>query len=599
MALLRTFTVDNIDANSYSNWYKMKVEVHLNSQSIANNTSNITLKQFFATKTSSAGWYTISHTRLKTELSIGGGSYVTRIDQNMRDMPQNSANVWRQFGEWTGNVSHAPDGTRKINVRISVSRDSTTSYLPKNTTGTSSDITLTTIPRYSAITSFTIDSITCTQFRFNYSVDKPVNLVQYSLNGGAWTAQPSGNIITGRTPGTTYTVKIRVRNTASGLYTESVTRSITTYRLTTAGEATFNTGSDLYLTLSRGTTTMVHDVTLQFWHDNQSWVDIATLYNQTASVTFSLTPEQLDIIYNGRVNSGTSSARLKIVNYWGSGGALQGTSYSTTGTVTIVDANPSIESVEYIDIDTAVQAILGNDQKILRNLSALQVIAGKATSQKGATLKDYTVSIGEKDFKTNAGNNLTEETGKIINVGKINQTANQTATLTVTDSRGYKATMQFVVQILNYEAPQFLEASADRLNNYEEPTTLNIEARKAIVKNDNEIDVNDIFIKYRVKENPSGEFGSWINVSTNNTHTTGIWQYFNVSQYMADYPNKKSYTVEIHMEDIFGNENSITTALMEGVALLRFLQDRIESGVPIVDIETGGNYIFFADYEEV
>ena len=40
---------------------------------------------------------------------------------------------------------------------------------------------------------------------------------------------------------------------ASGLDTYS-SKSITTYRLTTAGEATFNTDSDLYMTLNRATT---------------------------------------------------------------------------------------------------------------------------------------------------------------------------------------------------------------------------------------------------------------------------------------------------------------------------------------------------------
>ena len=138
MALLRTFTVDNIDANSYSNWYKMKVEVHLNSQNIANNTSNITLKQFFATKTSSAGWYTISHTRLN-RLSIGGG-LCHKDGANMRDMPQ----IVLMFGaiwEWTGNVSHASDGQGKLMLGF-LFQGIALHHTCLKKTGTSSDISL-------------------------------------------------------------------------------------------------------------------------------------------------------------------------------------------------------------------------------------------------------------------------------------------------------------------------------------------------------------------------------------------------------------------------------------------------------------------------
>ena len=46
--LIKEATLTNIDAGSYSDWYKMKVEIWLDSQSIENKTSTITIKRFYA-----------------------------------------------------------------------------------------------------------------------------------------------------------------------------------------------------------------------------------------------------------------------------------------------------------------------------------------------------------------------------------------------------------------------------------------------------------------------------------------------------------------------------------------------------------------------
>lgn len=436
-----------------------------------------------------------------------------------------------------------------------------------------------------------------------WSSNRTVTALQYRLAGGAWqtaitfTARTSGSFtIAGLTPNYTRTVSIRVRDAVHGTWSSaSGNRSLTTHRLTTGGAPTFNTGSSFAISLSRGTDSISNDVTLQMWADSQKWIDIATSTQNTSSVTFNLSSSQLNTIYNNRVNSKTSSTRLKIVNRWGHGGANQGTSYSSTGTVTIVNASPSIASVSYQDTNSTIQAILGNNQKILRNLSSLRVTAGQTTSQKGATLRSYKVSISGNEYTASASS--TSETGKMINVGKVNQSANQTAVITVTDSRGYTASRSFTVQMLDYVAPQFIQASAVRLNSYEEPTTLNIEARRTIVK-PSSIDVNAIEMRYRIKQNPSGSYGNHVTLNAKKSNTSGIYQNINVSQYMADYPNDQSYTVEVGMRDKFTGWNVILITLTEGIALLRFSQDRIEAGVPIVDQKSGQPYIWFAESEE-
>jgi hypothetical protein len=576
----------------------------------------------------------------------------------------------------TRTIQHGSDGRKTLSFSFSMEVSITWSGKPTGNASGSGSMTLTTIPRYAKITSFSLDSATRNSFRVNWATDKNVNRVEYKIGSGSWIAgststAKSGNFtVSGRSAGTTYSVTIRVRAADSNLWTESSAksistvaaakgntptlssttciqavmnwtstqtcinvqyrigsgswqstgsnfsartsgsftitglspntsysisirvldavhsswsgasgaRSIKTYRLTTAGAPNFNTGSSFTVALSRETSNLYHDVTLQFWHDNQSWADVATLTNQTSSVTFNLTSAQLNQIYNGRTSSKTAATRLRIVNRWGSSGTVQGTSYSSQGTLTIVNANPSITSVTYKDINSTIQAILGDDQKILRNKSDLRVISGQATSQKGATLKYLTVSIGGKDTRVSISGTSVNNVN--INVGKVNQSANQTAVLTVTDSRGYTASKSFTVQMLDYVEPQFLQASANRLNNYEKPSYINVEARRTIVK-PADVDVNEIYLRYRIKQNPSGEYGNYIDLITEDSYTSGIYQNFNVNQYMSDYPNDQSYTIELGIKDKFTDWNNILITLTEGIALMTFMKDRVEVGVPL------------------
>lgn len=595
----------------------------------------------------------------------------------------------------TRTIQHGSDGTKTLSFSFSMVVSITWSGVPTGNASGSGSMTLTPIPRYAQITSFTLGSATRDSFKVNWAADKNVNRVEYKIGSGSWvagstsTAKSGSFTVSGRSAGTTYSVAIRVRAADSNLWTESSAKSIstvaaakgntptlssrtciqavmnwtstqtcinvqyrigsgswqstgsnfsarssgsftitglspntsysisirvldavhsswsgasgstniTTYRLTTAGAPTFNTGSSFTVGLSRAHPSITHDITLQFWHDNQSWVDVATVTGATTDVTFSLNANQLNTIYNGRVTSKTATTRLKIVNKWGS--TTQGTSYSSNGTVTIVNAAPTIDGVSYLDTNSAVQALLGNDQKILRNKSTLRVIAGQATSQKGAYLSSYRVTIGGNEYSVSA-NGGTSESGKIINVGTVNQSANQTAVLTVVDSRGYTATRSFTVQMLDYVAPQFIHASADRLNNYEQSTTMNINARRTIVKPAS-TDINVVEMRYRIKQNPSGSYGSYINLVAENGSVSGVYQNVNVSQHMGDYPNDQSYTVEVGIRDKFTDWNTILITLTEGIALLRYMQDKIEMGVPLDvagKINAAGG-IHFADTRSV
>lgn len=573
--------------NTFRTGYRLQVEWSA-TQSITNNTSIITAKLYLISQGSS---YTIvSSTNKTARITIDGTTYIHSVNVRL------SGNQKKLLATSTKTVNHNSSGNKSFTLSANLDIEVTLSGKYWSRVSISGKTyTLDTIPRYVKITSFTITDIRGTQFKINHSTDKAVNARQYRLNSGSWQTLPTDGVITGRSPGTSYRVQIRVRSSTSGLWTTSVTRTINTVALSTAKVPNINVGESISVSISRANSNMYHDITLQFWHDDQTWHDLETITNVTTSATFKLTEKQIGQIYYGRVTSKTTSVRVKIVNRWGAGGAIQGTNYSSNAMATIVNAGPSIESVSYRDVNSTVQSIIRNNQKILRNKSDLQVIAGLAKSQKGATLKSYKVTMGGNEYSVSASG--VEQSGRIINIGKVNQANNQTAILTVIDSRGYTATKNFTIQIIDYQEPQFIQASTDRLNNYEKSSYLNIEGRRNIIK-PNDIDVNGIEIRYRVKENPNGNFDGYVSANSKDTSINGVYQNFRTNHFMNDYPNNKSYTVEIQMKDKFSSYKTILVTLNQGIALLKFMEDKINIGVPLIDEETKKPYIYFAESEE-
>ena len=211
--LLKSQILDNIDGGSYTDWYKMKVEVYLNSQSVTDNNSNITIKRFYATKSNKAGWYSFTSPKLTNYLSIDGGSWTDLGSTAIKNLPQDQKDVWVQFGSWTGNVSHRSDGTQSINVRTSFTNGlslTTYPYVSKDASMDTGSFAITTIPRASiptlSSTSFNIgNSITINTNRYSTSFTHTIR-AQF----GAW----SKTLATGVTNSYTWNTS----SDASGLY---------------------------------------------------------------------------------------------------------------------------------------------------------------------------------------------------------------------------------------------------------------------------------------------------------------------------------------------------------------------------------------------
>lgn len=131
-----------------------------------------------------------------------------------------------------------PDGSLTLNAYIkqlfyyaySDSRWNSSSYVQEGST----NMVCSTIPRYASITKFDLAKRSETSVTFSWEASKPCDAVQYSVNGGSWTngVYPT-TTISGLSPNTSYSIKIRVKAKDSQLWTESTAKSITTYKAPT------------------------------------------------------------------------------------------------------------------------------------------------------------------------------------------------------------------------------------------------------------------------------------------------------------------------------------------------------------------------------
>ena len=306
-----------------------------------------------------------------------------------------------------------------------------------------------------------------------------------------------------------------------------------------------------------------------------AWLELpnltgATRYAQRNSYgsgnNFSLSTGERNAIRSAMAN--TNSTVVRYVIYTNNTG-----NYSTQDrTISIVNASPIFTTATYEDINSATLALTGNDQYIVQGQSTVQVnieSGDAATAQKGASMVRYTSTLNA------VSTNTTYTTGAIaqtLAAGSNGASTSQILSVTATDSRGNTTTVQIPVTMIPYSAPQ-LTASASREDGFGDDTELDISGTISTLTiegvDKNAVDPTD-GIQYRVRELPSGTFGSWVDVANTTTdanvdpNTTPI----------ETLDQDKSYEIEIRLTDAI-TSTVVTVVVPVGVSAFRIGKDSL------------------------
>ena len=431
--------------------HEFKLTVNETSTSTANNTSEISFSfTIYKASYSWSNWKSITYS-----ISINGTSYSGTI-------PSYSAGSTLTIRTGSQTVSHNSDGTKSINYSFSVNDGSGQSYTCGNASASGS-MNLSTIPRY-AKASISLNSKTVNSVKLNYSADATIDGIWVSKNGGAWEsgyALTSPINVSGLSPNTKYTLKIRVKRADSQLYSESNSIEVTTHQIATLSSVpNVNIGSAHTITWANpsGASTSLKLCKT----DNSVIIDYGTVTGTSKAITPTASK-----IYPLTPNSNTYKARYILTT------TANGKSYTNSKdfTFTVTNSNPTFNNFTYQDTNTTITALTGNNQILVNgysNVKATISTANKATAKNSATMKSYKLLIGTKN--TTANYNASAD----VNMS-INQVNNNVIDLYAIDSRGNSTKVSKTATIKKYSNIKIKSLSATRQNNIGTITTLNFE----------------------------------------------------------------------------------------------------------------------------
>lgn len=377
---------------------------------------------------------------------------------------------WVQMAQVSTIIAHASDGSASVQIFGSVTGPSGTS-LASRTSSDNKWVTLDKIPRYLTITSFSIKSTTINSTLLEWKTDVARNYTQYSLNDGDWkdandevaSDNKSGwFIISDLQPNTNYTIKIRLRRTDSGLWTESTKLSTKTYdyaRLTSVPNVNIGSAHTIQWTNPSGAS-----ISLKLCKtDNSTIIDYGTVTGTSKSITptantiYALTPNSNS--YNAKYILTTSQAGKTYTN-------------SREFRFDVINSNPRFNNFYYNNVN--------NTQYVGGTLNQL-------TGNNKIIVKGYTtISVNiPTEFKATAinGANMTQNGAlyKVV-IGSVTKTANYSSTATVTlpsiekvntgiikvyavDSRGNQTSVTENATFKDYSDLTIKGVSAIRANN--------------------------------------------------------------------------------------------------------------------------------------
>lgn len=350
------------------------------SQSIQNNTSEVTIK-FKVTRTSGSTYWASA----KTVTFTCDGQ--TKTSSLALPSSKTSASCSQTF-----TISHNADGTKTISYKAK-SADTGTSVGSVSASGST---TLPTIPRYAVITSFNVSRRDETSVQYNWSADSYCDWAWYSTdNGSTWHDLPGNNIVSGLSANTTYNFRLKVRRQDSQLTTDSENYPQTTYNYPyISSTPSFTIGNAYTISidnpLGRNCDIRILDSSNNQMSSGTTTSGSITGFNDATSITN---------YYNSIPNIDRSTYKVRlIVSSLGRDTTVNGGSYSVNST----SDKPTFANFDYDDVNATTLALTGNSKTFVvgySNIKATISTSNKAIAKNGATMSSYRFIIGNDNIQ--------------------------------------------------------------------------------------------------------------------------------------------------------------------------------------------------------
>lgn len=538
------------------------------SVNVAANTSTLTW-----TLTSAGGassYYTID----ATTVTINGTQvyYKARTAWDDRVFPAAKGSV-----SGTITVAHDSSGSKTISVGFSTR---VYIYGPQEYGGT---MALTNIDRTAPTVSCSVSNITANGFKISASSSATSDIWQYSTNGGStWTqfsttAGTSASItLVSLSPNTSYSVRARARKKSNQVYGTSGTVSVKTLggavinscETITADEATvsfklnvtvYNSAYSYYLYIRNGSTNYLAFAA-------RSW----TVGTADRTVTLSQT-EQADLL-DAMASMKSFNAIIALVTMNGSTQVGTTSTKATTVQTTAANSGPTLSGFTYEDSYSTTYNITGNNQLFIQSYSTLKVTPGTAAAKNSAAIANYTATCN--------GVSVSNTTGSALTVGKIAKSGTVAVVLTVTDSRGYTASVTKNITVIPYAKPKVSAITLRRTNDIEAEMQLAFNGTISAITVDGTQKNNLLFVRYRYKLTSDTSYGSYTSILSSVTQSGASFSYSNLELCSLD--ANSSYDFHVQIMDKLSSQTAVNLyfVVSQGTPLLALRKKMIGVNTP-------------------
>ena len=511
-------------------------------QSITGNYTDVTLKVYLSYYTLDVG------ARSDSTISINGVSETYTVPAI-----EDYSSGWKKklLKTKTVRVNHNANGT-KSGVALSASWrfSGTYSGVSIGTITASTTVTLNSIDRTAPTVSCSVSSITANGFTISASSSATSDIWQYSLNGGSsWTqfsttAGTSASItLSSLSPNTTYSVRVRARKRTNQVYGTSSTVSAKTLGgavILSCGNFTadastvnlslrvtvYNAAYTNYITIKNGSTTYL-SLTGRTWAAG------------TASRTITLTSAERTTLLNAMASLKSFTATIELVTK--SGNTQIGNASTCTCTISTTEANsgPTLSGFTFADSYSTTTAITGNDQVLIQSYSRLTVSPGTATAKNGASIVSYSAVC--------SGVTKSNTTGAALSLGTIGTSGTRDITLTVTDSRGYTASVTKSVTVVPYSKPKVNSVSLRRTNEIETEMQLVFNGSISAITVDGAQKNSLLYVRYRYKLTSASSYNAYTSILASVTASGTSFSFSNLE--LCNLNAEASYDFHLQIRD--------------------------------------------------
>lgn len=499
-------------------------------------------------------------------------------------------NSWVLTNARSYTVPHNTNGTKTCYIRATGNAN-----FSLGSFDTSNIVTLDTIPRYANIKTFDVvsDSITQTSASFTWSTDAACDQLQYSLNGGSWTtaAEPESNngsfSLSTLDPGISYSIKIRLKRKDSQLWKESNAKSFSTIPIATIINESidFNIGEDLTIEFLNSENNKSF-LRFEIQDENGEWEEISTTDETlpTEGTSFVWTLSTISSLLYSKVPT-RNSAPIRICCGTTINGTVYGVTNYITGTMNVIDSDPTFTTFGLHNSDNSVSQIMGASDFIPQSYGNIQAYID--TNQKAVALNSANIMSYHAEVWLNTGteylhiarcdqDKMYSSTSQVaFDFGTFNDAGAYLVKIYAIDSRGnISSTVSKNFYVVGYHTPD-VSIFLERQNSYEAQTILNITAYHSRLSVRGGDKNPSLSIKYRYAEKGT-EYGDNYIVITDTT-STNISGNDKMVTYSTDTfvdlrdGSNKSFNFEFIISDAL-NTITITKTIDPGIPIM-FMAD--------------------------